>query len=126
MPIRFQCPACGAVIEADDEHAGAEGPCPNCRQRLQVPAPALARYTLLDRPLEEPTPGDCSAGPSKRSCRAQPGDEDDRINAGSRRKRRKKKRRPRLLRVALPITAAALILVLFLLLRTPSGPFGAH
>jgi hypothetical protein len=38
MPIRFQCPACGAVIEALDHQAGARGECPPCGQRLQVPS----------------------------------------------------------------------------------------
>src|SRR5262249_12955053 len=38
MPIRFQCPACGAIIEALDHQVGAEGECPPCGHRLQVPS----------------------------------------------------------------------------------------
>jgi hypothetical protein len=44
MP-RFACPVCNFLLRAPDSAAGKKGPCPNCGQRLQIPAPP--RRTML-------------------------------------------------------------------------------
>src|SRR5262249_39095134 len=48
--IRFECPACRAVIAATDYQAAAKGPCPRCGKRVKVPPPKSA---VLGQPLEE-------------------------------------------------------------------------
>jgi hypothetical protein len=35
--IRFQCPACHAVLECGDHKAGSKLNCPRCGQQLQIP-----------------------------------------------------------------------------------------
>ena len=37
--IRFACPRCRAVLQTTEDQVGIKFPCPNCGQRLQVPAP---------------------------------------------------------------------------------------
>src|SRR5262245_9059912 len=42
MPISIECPACGRRLKANDALAGRRLPCPNCRDEVEVPAPANA------------------------------------------------------------------------------------
>lgn len=39
MAIRFDCPACGKPLEANDEMAGKSGTCPQCKKQITVPDP---------------------------------------------------------------------------------------
>ena len=40
MPFVFQCPVCGGSLTVPDEAAGKSGPCPRCKARITVVAPA--------------------------------------------------------------------------------------
>jgi outer membrane biosynthesis protein TonB/DNA-directed RNA polymerase subunit RPC12/RpoP len=43
--IRFQCPVCNSVINAQDERTGDKIACPKCGQRLQIPTPPRPKPT---------------------------------------------------------------------------------
>jgi DNA-directed RNA polymerase subunit RPC12/RpoP len=47
--IHFRCPVCGARLEIADQQAGQKGLCPECGQRIQVPAPPPRNKTVLGR-----------------------------------------------------------------------------
>lgn len=56
MPdVKFKCPACGQHLEAPEDTAGQEVPCPSCQAPLRVPAaasaPAASGATADDTPL---------------------------------------------------------------------------
>jgi DNA-directed RNA polymerase subunit RPC12/RpoP len=40
--IRFSCSACGQVLDAPAEYAGAVVECPNCQKEITVPAAGQA------------------------------------------------------------------------------------
>lgn len=40
-PVRFDCPACGAVLTVPAAAAGLQGPCPKCWEEIVSPDPAL-------------------------------------------------------------------------------------
>src|SRR5262245_31850159 len=71
MPIRFACPVCKSVMKVPHAAAGKKGDCPNCGQRLQIPAPP--NRTVLGEPLpaqparlpdpHDPSPEAMPAGP---------------------------------------------------------------
>src|SRR5262245_13010668 len=44
--IRFSCPMCHMVLQADASQARLKMPCPRCGQRLQVPPPAVNKTVL--------------------------------------------------------------------------------
>ncbi len=47
--IHFQCGHCGAKLRVPDTHAGKEGRCPHCKERIAVP-PILAPQAQTSRP----------------------------------------------------------------------------
>ena len=64
MPISVTCASCGKRLKARDELAGKRLPCPNCGQKVVVPAPKedSDEYLLQpERPSEEETPSEQSA-----------------------------------------------------------------
>ena len=55
--IRFQCPACSAVLTVPATLAGIEGPCPSCFQTISAPiaeATYAAPYEMTDVPWITP------------------------------------------------------------------------
>ena len=49
MRFKFCCPHCKKTIKAASEHAGRAARCPNCRERIVVPAPdAIGDEDVLD------------------------------------------------------------------------------
>ena len=40
MSFNIQCPHCGTPLEVEDEWAGMECECPQCRQKMMIPKPA--------------------------------------------------------------------------------------
>lgn len=53
--ILYSCPTCGARLEAENHCTGQKHACPQCEQRLQVPAPPPSRdnKTVLGKPLAQ-------------------------------------------------------------------------
>ncbi len=54
LPLRFNCPACGATLTLPRIAAGIQGPCPKCWQEIVGPDPALglsARLPSLPPPV---------------------------------------------------------------------------
>jgi DNA-directed RNA polymerase subunit RPC12/RpoP len=45
MPIEFDCPSCGAEIEAPDSSAGRRGECPECGAKIDIPKTSQLRST---------------------------------------------------------------------------------
>jgi DNA-directed RNA polymerase subunit RPC12/RpoP len=59
----FQCGHCGARLRVPDTHAGQEGRCPRCQERVTVP-PMPAREAQTPRPaVERGNSGDSKAHP---------------------------------------------------------------
>lgn len=54
--INFSCPICKTAIEVSPSQIGTKIPCPQCGQRLQVPAPARNKTILGDFKSGETTP----------------------------------------------------------------------
>jgi RsiW-degrading membrane proteinase PrsW (M82 family) len=57
VPLSITCPACGKRLKARDELAGKVLPCPNCKEKVQVPQPEDAIADLLlqsEGPAEAP------------------------------------------------------------------------
>jgi hypothetical protein len=54
MPVRFQCPTCGATVKAPESQAGKSAICPRCRGSLRVPKAPIADLVEPDD-LTEPT-----------------------------------------------------------------------
>lgn len=47
MPtIRFGCPRCHSILEAEDSKAGFKVTCPRCQQKLQIPLPPPSQTIL--------------------------------------------------------------------------------
>jgi hypothetical protein len=44
--IRFGCPRCHSILEADESKAGFKIACPKCQQKLQIPLPAVSKTIL--------------------------------------------------------------------------------
>lgn len=53
-PVRFDCPACGAVLTVPAAAAGLQGPCPKCWKEIVSPDPALGLPARL--PALPPVP----------------------------------------------------------------------
>ncbi len=49
-PVRFDCPACGAVLTVPAAAAGLQGPCPKCWQEIVSPDPAHGLPARLPAP----------------------------------------------------------------------------
>jgi hypothetical protein len=49
-PLRFDCPACGAVLTVPAAIAGLQGPCPKCWQEIVSPDPARGLLARLPTP----------------------------------------------------------------------------
>ncbi|MFM7137309.1 MAG: hypothetical protein ACKO1M_09620 [Planctomycetota bacterium] len=75
MPIPVVCPACKARFTVSDQFAGRKGPCPKCKQPIQVPTPA-AKAVVIHEP-EAPVASSTGTGkaptaPIKRRDKAVP------------------------------------------------------
>lgn len=46
MPIRFSCPSCGAVLQAESAQTGQTFPCPRCDRPIQVPSNPPSRLPV--------------------------------------------------------------------------------
>ncbi len=48
MPIAVVCPGCKARFSVSDKFAGKKGPCPKCKQIIQVPAEAAPEIKIAE------------------------------------------------------------------------------
>ena len=58
MTIQFSCPECGKQLSGPESLAGQERDCPNCGNRLQIPALQKPAQTLVTPINEEAPPAD--------------------------------------------------------------------
>ncbi len=63
MPITFECP-CGRKFRTGDENAGRTATCPDCRNKLIVPAAAVAVPSAAAPVLPPPLPAEQPARPA--------------------------------------------------------------
>ncbi len=72
MPIRVQCPQCRAEFQVNEKFAGKKGPCPKCKNTIEIPrgesvaTPAPAAKTATSTPAaSKAAAATKSAAPSK-------------------------------------------------------------
>lgn len=58
--VRFQCPSCRKVLDAQEQQCGQKIQCPGCGQRLLIPPPTQVRSKTV---LAESMPGPASPSP---------------------------------------------------------------
>jgi DNA-directed RNA polymerase subunit RPC12/RpoP len=61
--IRFACPTCKKVLQAESQQAGQKVACPGCGQRLQIPAPPRNKTVLGSLVAENEAAAQLAASP---------------------------------------------------------------
>lgn len=72
MPIRVQCPQCRAEFQVNEKFAGKKGPCPKCKNTIEIPRGEPAAPPPADAKTAKRAPVASKAAPTTQAAPAAP------------------------------------------------------